>query len=75
MIARIPSARAAAEKLPADLLGDILYGPREQPAGRQCLHCAEQRACANQRDELVHNPKREEPGEDLVGRKARVGSG
>src|ERR1700730_1325028 len=49
---------------------NILAGPRERPGARQCLHCAEQRACANQRDKLVHHPKREEPGEDLVGRKA-----
>jgi hypothetical protein len=31
---------------------------------------AEQDACANQWNQLVHDAKREQPGEDLVGRKA-----
>jgi hypothetical protein len=67
--AKVQPARTVGPTAPVQILmfSTVCATP---PPGCQCLHCAEQRAGASQRDQLVYHAKREEPGEDLVGRKA-----
>src|SRR3954451_18371845 len=54
----------------ADPNTDIFHPLGKPSPGRQHLHGAEYRARADQRHQLVDHPKDQQPGEDLVRRKA-----